>query len=264
MAGRQLDARSADGLRGTIKLRPNITFSDGQPFTSDDVAFSLKAAYDDKAGSGLKQALEVSGKQLQITTPDPLTAVITFPSPFAVGLRILDNLPILPRHKLGAALAAGTFATAWGLDTPPSEITGLGPFVLSEFVRGQRAVLTRNPRYWRTSADGTALPLLDRVTIQIVPDQDAELLRLEAGQSDMSSTEMRPSDYAPLKKDAAANRIKLLDLGGGYDMDTFWINQSPGAFAGDPRASWIQKDELRHAISMAVIRVSSMRQGVRL
>ena len=37
-------------------------------------------------------------------------------------------------------------------------------------------------------------------------------------------------------------------------MDTFWINLSPGAFAGDPRASWIQKDELRHAISMAVNR----------
>jgi peptide/nickel transport system substrate-binding protein len=246
--------RSADGLRYTIKLRPNITFSDGQRFTSDDVAFSLAAVYDDKAGSPLKQALEVSGKQLQIATPDPLTAVITFPSPFAVGLRILDNLPILPRHKLGAAFAAGTFASAWGLDTPLPEITGLGPFVLSEFVRGQRVVLTRNPRYWRKDASGAPLPVLDRITIQIVPDQDAELLRLEAGQSDMTSSEMRPSDYAPLKRDAAANRIRLIDLGDGYDMDTFWINLNPGAFADDPRASWIQKDELRHAISMAVNR----------
>ena len=246
--------RSDDGLHYTVKLRPNITFSDGQPFTSDDVAFSLAAVYDDKTASPLKQGLEVSGKPLQVATLDPLTFVITFPSPFAVGLRILDSLPILPRHKLGAALTAGTFASAWGLDTPLTEIAGLGPFVLNEFVRGQRAVYTRNPHYWRKDASGAALPYLDRITIQVVPDQDAELLRLEAGQSDMTSSEMRPSDYAPLKRDVAANRIKLLDLGDGYDMDTFWINLSPGAFAGDPRASWIQKDELRHAISMAVNR----------
>lgn len=246
--------RSDDGLRYTIKLRPNITFSDGQPFTSDDVAFSLAAVYDPRAASPLIDALEVSGKRLDVATPDPHTVVITFPSPFAVGLRILDNLPILPRHKLDAALKAGTFARAWGLDAPVQDITGLGPFVLSEFVRGQRIVFTRNPRYWRKDASGAALPALDRITMQIVPSQDAELLRLEAGQSDLTSTEMRPSDYAPLKRDAAANKIKLLDLGDGYDMDTFWINLSPGAFAGDPRAPWIQKDELRHAISMAVNR----------
>ena len=67
--------RSDDGLRYTLKLRPNITFSDGQPFTSDDVAFSLAAVYDDKTASPLKQALQVSGKPLQIATPDPLTVV---------------------------------------------------------------------------------------------------------------------------------------------------------------------------------------------
>ena len=198
--------RSDDGLRYTIKLRPNITFSDGQPFTSDDVAFSLAAVYDDKTASPLKQGLQVSGKPLQVATPDASTVVITFPSPFAVGLRIFDSLPILPRHKLDAALKAGTFASAWGLDTPPAEIVGLGPFVLSEFARGQRAVYVRNPHYWRKDAKGAALPYLDRITIQVVPDQDAELLRLEAGQSDMTSSEMRVSDYAPLKREAAANR----------------------------------------------------------
>ena len=61
--------------------------------------------------------------------------------------------------------------------------------MLSEFVRGQRIVFTRNPRYWRKDAErGSPLPHLDRITMQIVPDQDAELLRLEAGQSDMTSS----------------------------------------------------------------------------
>jgi peptide/nickel transport system substrate-binding protein len=46
----------------------------------------------------------------------------------------------------------------------------------------------------------------------------------------------------------------VLDLGDGYGIDGFWINLKPGVFAKDPRAAWIQKDELRHAISMAVDR----------
>lgn len=246
--------RSDDGLRYTLKLRPNVTFSDGEPFTSADVAFSFAAAYDDKTASPLKEALAVSGKVLGIATPDPQTVIVTFPSFFAVGLRILDNLPILPRHKLEAALKSGTFANAWNLDTPLTELAGLGPFVLSEFVRGQRIVFTRNPRYWRKDADGSPLPHLDRITMQIVPDQDAELLRLRAGQSDMSTVEMRPSDYAPLKRDAAAGTVKLIDLGDGLDAEAFWINLNPQHFAHDPRAAWIQKDELRHAISMAVSR----------
>ena len=247
-------SRSDDGLRYTLKLRPNVTFSDGHPFTADDVAFSFAAAYDEKTGSVLADALAVSGKKLQVATPDAQTVVLTFPSPFAPGLRILDNLPMLPRHKLEPALKAGTFRRAWNLDTPLAELTGLGPFVLSEFVRGQRLVFTRNPRYWRKDANGGALPYLDRLTLLYIPDQDAELLRLESGQSDMTATEMRPSDYAPLKRQADGGTIKLLDLGDGYDIDGFWINLKAGAFAKDPRAAWIQKDELRHAISLAVDR----------
>ena len=87
--------RSADGLRYTLKLRPNVTFSDGHPFTSDDVAFSFEAAYDEKTDSPLRGALEVDRKKLQVATPDPHTVVVTFPSAFGPGVRILDNLPIV-------------------------------------------------------------------------------------------------------------------------------------------------------------------------
>ena len=47
---------------------------------------------------------------------------------------------------------------------------------------------------------------------------------------------------------------KLYDLGVAYDADSFWINLKPGAFAKDPRGAWLQRDELRRAISMAVDR----------
>jgi len=92
------------------------------------------------------------------------------------------------------------------------------------------------------------------VTIEIVPDQNSEVLRLQSGQSDMSVTEIRLSDYAPLKQLADAGKIKLIEVGDAYDADSFWINLKPGAFGSDRRAAWLQRDELRRAISMAVDR----------
>ncbi len=143
---------------------------------------------------------------------------------------------------------------AWSLSTPPSDIVGLGPFVLSAYIPGQRLVFDRNPRYFRKGPDGSALPYLDRVTLEIIPDQSAELLRLEAGQIDTTHSEILPESYAPLKRAADAGRIKLVDLGVGLDANSLWFNLKPGAFAGDPRAAWLQRDELRQAISLAVDR----------
>src|ERR1700687_5901466 len=96
------------------------------PSTADDVVFSFAAAYDRTAESQLAGDLMAGGKPLAVTAPDPATVVITFPVPFGPGLRLLDNLPILPKHKLEGALKAGTFASAWGLSTPLADLTGLG------------------------------------------------------------------------------------------------------------------------------------------
>jgi len=115
-------------------------------------------------------------------------------------------------------------------------------------------VFARNRRYFRKDAAGTPLPYLDRVVIEIVPEQDAQVLRLQAGQSDMSSTEIRPEDYAPLKRAAERGEAQLLDVGPSTDLAGLWINLRPNAFARDPRRSWIQREELRQAISFAVDR----------
>ena len=246
--------RSDDGRRYTLKLRPGVVFSDGQPFTAADVVFTFKAIYDEKTGSNLADSLTANGKKLQVTSVDSHTVEIAFAEPFAAGVRLLANLPILPRHKLEGALAAGTLADAWGVSTPPAEIVGLGPFVLSTYLPGQRIVFDRNPRYFRKGPDGAVLPYLDRLTVEIIPDQSAELLRLEAGQIDVTQTEILTEAYAPLKRAADAGRIKLIDLGVGLDANSLWFNLKPGAFAGDPRAAWLQRDELRQAISLAVDR----------
>jgi peptide/nickel transport system substrate-binding protein len=231
-----------------------VVFSDGHPFTADDVVFSFDAAYDDRAHTVANDTLRFAGKKFAVTALGPQTVEVTLPAPFAAGLRVMDSLPIVPKHKLEAPLKAGTFASAWGLSTPPSEIVGLGPFVFSQYAPGQRLVFDRNPHYFRKAPDGTALPYLDRITVEIVPDPNADILRLDTGQLDTTVSEIAPEAYAPLKRTVDAGRAKLLDLGVAYNADGLWFNLKPGALGTDPRAAWLQRDELRRAISMAVDR----------
>jgi peptide/nickel transport system substrate-binding protein len=243
-----------EGRRFIVSLKRDVVFSDGQPFTADDVVFGFQAAYDERSGSVLADSVQAGHQKLQVRAIDPHTVSITFPEPFAPGLRILDVLPILPRHKLAPALEAGTFAKAWGLDTPPSDIVGLGPFVLNQYTPGQRLVFARNPKYFGKAPDGGALPYVDRVVMDIIPDQSAELLRLESGQLDMMASEISPDAYAPLKRAADQGRVTLLDLGVSRNANALWFNLKPGALGGDARAAWLQRDELRRAISLAVDR----------
>jgi len=244
--------RSDDGLRYVIKLKPNLQFSDGTPVSSADVVFSLAAAYD--PASAIADSLQVLGKPLVANAVDALTVSLTFPSAFGPGLRVLDDLPILPKHKLESPLTAGKFAAAWSVSTPPANIVGLGPFVLADYRPGERMVFARNKNYFRTDSHGTQLPLLDRLIVEIVPDQDAQVLKLEAGETDTEMSEIRPEDYAPLKRAADQGRVQLLDLGVARDPDGLWINLRANAFESDPRRAWIQRDELRQAISSAVDR----------
>ena len=123
---------SDDGRTYTLKLRESVRFSDGAPFTAADVLFSFAAVYDPKTASPLADSLRVKGKPLEVRAISPAVVALTFPEPYGPGLRILDNLPIYPQHRLARALADGSFGTAWGPQTPPAEIAGLGPFVLTQ------------------------------------------------------------------------------------------------------------------------------------
>ena len=244
---------SPDALSCTLKLRQGVAFSDGAPFTSADVVFSFQAAYDEKTASPLGDALRVGGKPIAVKAIDSHSVVITFPSVFGAGLRLLDSLPILPRHTLEAAFKAGTLRQQWGPAAPPADIVGLGPFVIQSYQPGQRIVLARNPKYWRRDAAGAQLPYLERLTLDITPDQNAELLRLQSGQADLTQSEIRPDDYAALKREAAAGKLRLVDAGLALDADAFWFNLKPGAKAHNGRP-WLSRVELRRAVSHAVNR----------
>jgi len=243
---------SDDGLTYTLALRKDVKFSDGTPFTSADVTFSFSVAYE-APGSKLGDAVMVAGQRLTVMNPDPLTVTVRFPAPFSPGVRILENLPILPRHKLEPAFRSGRLQNAWTQATPASEIVGLGPFVLTEHVAGQRLLFARNPHYWRKAADGTALPYLDKLTLEIIPDDNAEALRLESGAIDMmSNADIRPDDYARFKRLADQGRLKLLDAGVSLDPNLLWFNLKPKP-GKDPKP-WLRRKEFRQALSYAADR----------
>jgi peptide/nickel transport system substrate-binding protein len=246
--------QSSDGKVYTLKLRQGVTFSDGAPFTSADVAFSFAALYDPRVNAVFASDTYVNGAPLKVEAPDDSTVVFRLPAPFAPGLRLIEGIPILPRHKLQAAVDAGTFSSAWSARTPPAEIAGLGPFVLAEHVSGQRLVFVRNARYWRKDAAGTQLPYLDKLTVLVVPDQNTEALRMQTGEIDlMGSGEIRPEDYAAFKRIAEQGRLRLIDAGVSLDPSLLWFNLSP-AGAKNPRSAWFRQKAFRQAISCAADR----------
>lgn len=245
---------SDDGLTYTLTLRDEVAWSDGTPFTSADVVFSFQAVYDPRVRSVLASALSVNGQPLKVSAPDAKTVVVTLPASFGPGVAILDNLHLLPRHKLQSALASGTFGQSLPVTTPPADLALLGPFVLRSYEPGQRMVFDRNPRYWKKDAAGLPLPYLDQVVLEVVPDQNAELLRLQSGQIDMLQQQVRPEDVATLRPLVDQGRLRILELGVGTDPDLLFFNLRTPFWEKDPRRAWILRKEFRKAISHAVDR----------
>jgi len=245
---------SPDTLTHTLTLRDGVTWSDGTPFTSADVLFTFQAIYDPKVASVLASGLSVNGQPFKVTAPDARTVIVTLPAPFGPGIAILDNVHVQPKHKLQAALAAGTFRDALGVATPPADLAIIGPFMLRSYEPGQRMVFDRNPRYWKKDAAGIQLPYAEQVVLEVVPDQNAELVRLQGGQIDMLQQPIRPEDVATLRPLIDQGRVRVIELGVGTDPDLLFFNLRSPYWAKDPRREWITRKEFRKALSHAVDR----------
>ena len=251
---------SPDGRVHTLHLRKGVTWSDGTPFTSADVLFTVAAVFDPKAESVIADSLMVARQPIRAEAPDANTVVITYAGPSGHGVRLLDNLPIFPKHKLEAARATGTLAKAWPASAPPSELAGTGPFVIREYQPGQRVVLDRNPSYWRMAPDGGTLPYLDRLVLELTPDPGAELLRLTSGEIDLIQDSIRIEDFVAARRAENDEKIALVELGVSPDPDAFWFCMNPALKKKDPRWPFVQKREFRQAISHAVDREAFARE----
>ena len=242
---------TSDNITYTLKLRPNVKFSDGTAFSAEDVLFSVRAAYE-APGSVLARVLEVGNKRLAVNASAADTVTVTFPERFAPALRLLDSLPILPRHKLETAFKEKRMKEAWTPGRPVTDMAGLGPFVLTEHVSGQRMVFTRNPHYWAFDSKGVQLPYLDRLTLVLVDDQSVEALRLEGGAIDlMANADIQPESYLRFKQLASQGRVQLVEGGPALDANVLWFNLAP---AGVDRKPWMRQREFRQALSYAVDR----------
>lgn len=261
--------RSSDGLTWTWRLREGACFSDGHPITSADVLFSFEVAYDDSLHAAIRDLLTIGGKPIAVSAPDARTVVMKIASPFALMISAVGALRILPRHVLESRLRAGTFSSAYGLDTPPESLVTSGAWRLRRYVPGERTVLERNPCWLGVDARGQRLPYLDELVFLIVPDQAAAALKFMSGEVDAVDN-VKPEDYRTYAQRATASRFTLYEIGPSLVSNFVWFNlnrvprSGGGRTAGEPAAgrvayAWFSQRDFRRAVSRAIDRDAIIR-----
>jgi len=250
---------SPDGRTFTLNLRKGVRFSDGHPFDADDVIFSFTVYLDEAVGSPQRDLLIIDGKPPVITKLDQYTVRFTLPRSYAAAERLFDGLAILPRHLLDQAYKEGRFSRAWTLNTPDPEIAGLGPFRVKQYVPGQTIVLERNPYYWRVDKANHRLPYVDELVFAFVGGEDQQVMRFEAGDTDLISR-VSAENYALLSKDAPRNGWQLSDLGPSLEYNFLVFNLNDVDSKKSPevarRQAWFRELKFRQAVSAAVDRDS--------
>jgi peptide/nickel transport system substrate-binding protein len=253
---------SADGRTFTLQLRKGIRFSDGQPFDADDVVFSFSVYMDENVDSPQRDLLFIDGKPLVVTKVDAHTVRFTLPRPYAAAERLFDGLAMLPRHLLEKPYRDGKFVQAWSVNAAAGEIAGLGPFRLKQYVAGERVVLERNPYYWKVDSRNERLPYLDELTFLFVGTEDAQVMRFEAGETDMISR-LSSDNYNLLNREHDRTHAQLADLGPSLEYNFVVFNQND--LSGKKldsiarKQAWFRELKFRQAISAAIDRDAIVR-----
>ncbi len=244
-----------------IRLRDGLKFSDGQPLTSSDVAFTLEATYDERNKADVfRDALLINGKPISVKVIDDRNLQFVFPEPVATADNYLYNIAVLPRNSLEADQKAGRLSEAWKITAPPTSVVSSGPFVVASAAAAERIVLKRNPYYWKRDAQGTPLPYLDELTLEVVPDANQARVGLDQATIDIVDR-IRPTDYASLLN--AGGAVRAFDLGPSLSVDYIWFNLNPakpdGTRLNPVKIAWFSDARFRRAVSMAVDRDSIAR-----
>ena len=129
----------------TIHLRRGVRFSDGSPFSADDVLFTFQVLTDPKIESTISGQIETNGSFPTIKKIDDFTLTLTFNRPIGMGLRMLDSVPILPKSRLLKAYQEGRFDDSVGADR--QSLRGRGPRTVSA-----EGIPERNPHRSRTQS----------------------------------------------------------------------------------------------------------------
>jgi microcin C transport system substrate-binding protein len=133
---------SKDGKEITFKLRPGVTWQDGQPFTAEDVKFSFDVIfgshYDTAAMRPYLEGIE------KVDVIDPLTVKFTTKTKYFGNFESVALLQVVPKH-IYQDYEKG----------PQTNLTviGTGPYMLSKYEKGKRIILTRNLKWWGWNID---------------------------------------------------------------------------------------------------------------
>jgi peptide/nickel transport system substrate-binding protein len=219
----------------TWKLKPDVVWSDGEPFTSEDVRFTWEAASNLENGSVVVGDFELIEN---VEAPDPTTVVVTYSS-FNAGY--LDQFPyILPQHAAGPVEDMAN----WDINRAP---IGTGPFKLQEWAPGEYLATVKNENYREEGK-----PYLDGLNFLVVPAEEARTARMIQGDGDVMLW----------AGDEAEEQIEAAGAGMGRIAPGVWVVQMrfnlAMPFDGDPGPTpphpILGDLRVREAITLAVNR----------
>jgi len=165
---------SRDCLELTFKLRRDVKWHDGRPFTAADVLFTYQAMINPKTPAPFKEGFLLV-KDVQ--APDPYTVRVTYDKPYARALETW-NTYMLPKHLLQSFAEAGTLR-----ESPQnSHPIGTGPYRFQEWKAGEKVVLVASPDYFE------GRPYISRIVYRVIPSQATIFLELKARGVDYASS----------------------------------------------------------------------------
>lgn len=223
---------SRDRRTITFHLRKGIHFSDGTPFRSEDVAYTMRLLMDPETHSPTGDAFRSGEGTIQVQTPTPDVAAITFPAPIAGLERLFDQVALLSARS------------------PKREMAVLGPFYVADYKAGSHVLLQKNPNYWRHDTQGRALPYIGSIRLDIQRNRDIELLRFRRGELQLINR-LDAEQFERLQRE---NPAVTRNAGTGLDAEELWFNQTPTAPLSASKKAWFGMKEFRKAISMAINR----------
>ena len=181
----------------------DVKWSDGHPFTADDVLFTFEHFVLNKFAEGNSLArYTIAGELVKFEKVDDRTVKAILPETYGAFFRVLSHAKILPKHSLEKQIDpndSGSVNQIWTTDVEMSEIVSTGPFALEAYIMDQKIVLTRNPYSWKVDKNLNPLPYLDKIEYLVIQDAQVASVKFLSNEIDYWLN-LSPTEFPALKK----------------------------------------------------------------